>query len=267
MLNVNAAVASVVKSLLKREAISPPRLFSSIQLRPNTEIVLDNEQARYVGRVLRLRPGDELIVFDGSGGEYAATVGTVTKQELNLTIGKHYCRNTESPLKIRLVQGVSRSEKMDIVVQKATELGVFRISPVLSEFSVVRLDAERAVKRRNHWQKVAQSACEQCRRNIVPVVDAPQSLVDWFVDNSGSPDLQLILRPDAVDAMPAVAMAGRDLTILIGPEGGFSRAEHERAAAAGLQAVRLGPRVMRTETAALAALSIAQAAWGDYRAP
>ncbi len=247
--------------------MSPPRLFSSIQLRANTEIVLGNEQARYVGRVLRLRPGDDLTAFDGRGGEYAATVRTVTKRELKLAIGKHCCRSAESPLKIRLVQGVSRGEKMDTVVQKATELGVHRISPVLSDFSVVRLDADRAAKRRDHWQKIAQSACEQCKRNIVPVVDAPQSLVDWFGDHAGSADLQLILRPDAVDCMPAVAMVGRELTILVGPEGGFSKAEHERATAAGLQAVKLGPRIMRTETAALAALSVAQATWGDCRAP
>ena len=246
--------------------MSAPRLFSSIQLRANTEIVLGNEQARYVGRVLRLRPGDELIVFDGSGGEYAAAIGTMTKQELNLTIGKHYCRKTESPLKIRLVQGVSKGDKMDIVVQNATELGVYRISPVLTEFSVVKLDADRAAKRRDRWQKVAQSACEQCNRNIVPVVDAPQSLVEWLADNTGSDDLQLILQPDAVACMPAIDVAGSELTILVGPEGGFSTAEQQRATAAGLQAVRLGPRVMRTETAALAALSIAQATWGDCRA-
>ena len=267
VLNVNAAVASVVKHLLKREVMSTPRLFSPIQLRASTGLFLGSEQARYVGRVLRLRPGDELTVFDGTGGEYPATVGTVTKRELKLSVGEYVSRNSESTLRIRLLQGVSRGEKMDIVVQKATELGVHRISPVLTEFSVVKLDADRAAKRRDHWQKVAQSACEQCNRNFVPIVDAPQTLLDWFGDNSGSDDVQLILRPDAVESMPAVDMPGSALTILVGPEGGFSQAELERATAAGLQAVRLGPRVMRTETAALAALSIAQATWGDYRAP
>jgi len=151
-------------------------------------------------------------------------------------------------------------------VQKATELGVQRISPVLTDFSVVKLEPDRAAKRRDHWQKVAQSACEQCRRNIVPAIDAPQSLLDWFGDNAGSDKLQLILRADARDSMPAINVPGNDLTILIGPEGGFSAAEYERATVAGLRAVRLGPRIMRTETAALAAISIAQATWGDYRA-
>lgn len=247
--------------------MSTPRLFSPIQLRANAILSLDSEQAHYVGRVLRLRAGDGLTVFDGSGGEYSATVDKVTKQQLNLSVGHHVSRDTESPLRIRLVQGVSRREKMDIVVQKATELGVHRISPVLTDFSVVKLGPDRATKRRDQWQTIARSACEQCRRNIVPVIDTPQSLVDWFADNAGGDEMQLILRADAVDAMPAIDVPGSELTILIGPEGGFSEAEHERAAAARLRAVRLGPRVMRTETAALAAISIAQATWGDYRTP
>ena len=247
--------------------MSTPRLFSPIQLRANAILSLDSEQAHYVGRVLRLRAGDGLTVFDGGGGEYSATVDKVTKQQLNLSVGHHVSRDTESPLRIRLVQGVSRREKMDIVVQKATELGVHRISPVLTDFSVVKLGPDRATKRRDQWQTIARSACEQCRRNIVPVIDTPQSLVDWFADNAGGDEMQLILRADAVDAMPAIDVPGSELTILIGPEGGFSEAEHERATAAGLRAVRLGPRVMRTETAALAAISIAQATWGDYRTP
>jgi len=246
--------------------MSTSRLFSPLQLRANAELSFGSEQARYVGRVLRLRPGDALTVFDGNGGEYPATIGTITKQELNLSVGEHISRSAESPLRIRLVQGVSRGERMDIVVQKATELGVQRISPVLTDFSVVKLEPDRAAKRRDHWQKVAQSACEQCWRNIVPAIDAPQSLLDWFGDNAGSDKLQLILRADARDSMPAINVPGNDLTILIGPEGGFSEAEYERATVAGLRAVRLGPRIMRTETAALAAISIAQATWGDYRA-
>lgn len=152
-----------------------------------------------------------------------------------------------------------------MVVQKATELGVHRISPVLTEFSVVRLSADRARKRRMHWQKIAQSACEQCGRNIVPAIDAPQSLDDWFAEKAAAETPRLMLRADASDAMPAIEVPGRELVILVGPEGGFSDAEQARAAAAGIRAVRLGPRVLRTETAALAALGIAQAMWGDYR--
>jgi 16S rRNA (uracil1498-N3)-methyltransferase len=245
--------------------MSTLRLFSPVQVRANASLSLGGEQARYVGRVLRLRPGDALTVFDGNGGEFSATVGFVSKQELNLSIGEHVSRDTESWLRIRLVQGISRGERMDIVIQKATELGVHRISPVLTDFSVVKLSSDRAAKRRVHWQRIAQSACEQCKRNIVPEIDAPRSLIDWFSDDAGSDEPKLILRADAIDTMPAIEVPGRDLTILVGPEGGFSEAEHERAAAVGMRAVRLGPRVLRTETAALAALSIAQANWGDYR--
>ena len=135
---------------------------------------------------------------------------------------------------------------------------------MLTDFSVVKLAPARAEKRHQHWQKVARSACEQCGRNTVPIVDPPQSLLAWFGDNAASESVQLILRPGAADPLPGIAMHGTELTILIGPEGGFSDAEYERAAAAGLLAVRLGPRVMRTETAALAAISTAQLAWGDY---
>lgn len=247
--------------------MSISRLFSPVSLHANTELSLGGDRARYVGRVLRLRPGDALTVFDGSGGEYSATVIKVTKQELVLSVGEFSSRDVESPLRIRLVQGISRGDRMDLVVQKATELGVHRISPVITAHSVVKLEPDRAAKRCAHWQKIAQSACEQCRRNIVPLVDAPQSLVDWFAENAGSVSTRIILRADAEDTMPAIDLQDDDLTILIGPEGGFSNSEYESALVAGLRAVRLGPRVMRTETAALAALSIAQASWGDYRTP
>lgn len=264
MLNVNAAFRGAVHPSAK-EIMSTLRLFSPVQLRPNADVSLGGEQARYVGRVLRLRPGDALTLFDGSGGEYPATIDRVTKQELSLSVGDHVARNAESPLKTRLVQGISRGDRMDFVVQKATELGVHRISPVLTEFSVVRFDEERAAKRHMHWQKIAQNACEQCKRNIVPLIDAPQSLNDWFADNRDMNGPGLVLRADALEVMPAVAPPGGELTILVGPEGGFSDTEQQRAAHAGLRAVTLGPRVLRTETAALAALSIAQATWGDCR--
>ncbi len=242
------------------------RLFSPVAVRANAKLSLGDEQARYVGRVLRLKSGDGLTVFDGSGGEYPATVDVVTKQELKLQIGEHVARHTESPLRITLVQGISRGERMDFVVQKATELGVHRISPVLTDYSVVKLSSERAAKRRAHWQRVAQSACEQCARNIVPAIDAPQRLDEWFAAHDDSAVPAVILRADAPAAMAAISPPGNELKILVGPEGGFSQAEHERAAAAGVHAVRLGPRVLRTETAALAAICIAQAGWGDYRA-
>ena len=240
------------------------RLFVNDTLGSGIELRLGREQAHYLGRVLRLHGGDALTVFNGDNGEFVARIVSLGKNDAVVRIEAALEVETESPLKIHLVQGISRGERMDFVVQKATELGVHRISPVLTDFSVVKLEPDRAAKRREHWQKVAQSACEQCRRNIVPAIDAPQSLLDWFGDNAGSDDLQLILRADAVETLPAIDVPGSELTILIGPEGGFSEAEYERATVAGLRAVRLGPRILRTETAALAALSIAQATWGDY---
>ena len=141
--------------------MSSQRLFSPVRLSANTSLSLGSEQARYVGRVLRLRSGDALTVFDGSGGQYPANVVTIAKQALELKVGEHNSRSTESPLRIRLLQGITRGERMDIVVQKATELGVHRLSPILTEFSVVKLEPERAAKRVAHWTKVAASACEQ----------------------------------------------------------------------------------------------------------
>lgn len=266
VLNVNVAFTRVARPLPARKSMTSPRLFSAVRLRPDTEIALGSGQARYVGRVLRLGQGDRLTVFDGRGGEFAATIACVTKQGLRLRVGEHRAGDRESPLRITLVQGVSRGDKMDVVVQKATELGVERITPVLTEFSVVKLDERRAAKRCEHWEKIARSACEQCHRNVVPVVDTPQPLVEWFGANASAGHLQLILRPDAAVRLPGVKFAGERLTLLVGPEGGFSAAEYERAAAAGLTDASLGPRIMRTETAALAAVSVAQASWGDLRA-
>ncbi len=152
---------------------------------------------------------------------------------------------------------------MDLVVQKATELGVHRISPVLTDFSVVKLDSKRAAKRQDHWQKIAQSACEQCERNVVPKIDESLSLVEWIGENACLDKLQLMLQPGASEAMMSCEIRGTDLTILVGPEGGFSDAEYAQAAAAGLKMVNLGPRILRTEAAAVAAISAAQASWGD----
>ena len=144
--------------------MSTIRLFSPIQLNANKELSLGSEQAHYVARVLRLRAGDSLIVFDGTGGEYRATVGLATRKNLRLSVGDHVDRDTESPLRIRLVQGVSRGERMDVVVQKATELGVHRISPVLTDFSVVKLDSERAAKRRQASQHLCSESWRCLRR-------------------------------------------------------------------------------------------------------
>ena len=239
------------------------RLFVSGQLINGGECVLEGDRARYLGRVLRLSVGDEITVFNGEGGEWSAQIAAMTRSTVSLGIGAHSETGTDSALKIHLVQGISRGERMDFVVQKATELGVKRISPVLTEHSVVKLDATRAEKRRVHWQSVATSACEQSGRTRLPLIDSPVSLMDWFGNKPDEVDAELILAPGATTSLASLPAPETKICVLIGPEGGFSPSEYEDADVAGFRAVALGPRVLRTETAAVAALSVMQSLWGD----
>ena len=241
------------------------RLFVRDNILSGAELALDGEQARYVGRVLRLRAGDHLTVFNGNDGEFAARVLHISKNAAAVLVDAHIETATESSLKIHLVQGISRGERMDFVVQKATELGVKRISPVLSDHSVVKLDARRTAKRRDHWQKVAESACEQSGRTRPPLIDAPLSLNSWFGAKTEETDIDLILQPRATTSLTSIAAPKTKVCLLIGPEGGFSDSEYEDATVANFKAVALGPRILRTETAAVAALTVAQSLWGDMQ--
>ena len=243
--------------------MSRTRLFSPVPLSANTDVTLAGDQARYIGRVLRLKPGDGFTLFDGTGGEYPATVATVGKTQVQISIAMLNKHNAESPLAIHLLQGISRGERMDFVVQKATELGVRRITPVLTEFSVVKLDPKRAKKRAQHWSNVVISACEQCGRNSLPVIDAPQPLRNWFGENLASENGRILLRPDAKLPLGSVTKPEGAVTLLVGPEGGFSDAEYEQAEIAGFKAVGFGPRILRTETAAIAAIAVLQSLHGD----
>jgi len=239
------------------------RLFIDGALQRGQNLDLDSEQAHYIGRALRLRAGDSLSVFNAKSGEFAAVVVSVSKSNATVQVGAHIETATESPLKLQLVQGVSRGDRMDFVVQKATELGVKRITPVLTEYSMVKLDGTRAEKRRAHWQKVAISACEQSGRIRPPLIDPPVPLKTWFGGKTHEADVDLILQPGATRAMTSLTVPKTKVCLLIGPEGGFSDAEYDDAEFAGFTAVSLGPRVLRTETAALAAVSVAQSLWGD----
>jgi 16S rRNA (uracil1498-N3)-methyltransferase len=239
------------------------RLFVSGQLINGAELLIEGDRARYLGRVLRLRVGDEIRVFNGEGPEWSATIGGMTKNTATLQIGESFEAGTESPLKIHLVQGISRGERMDFVVQKATELGVKRITPVLTEYGVVKLDQARAEKRRDHWESVAASACEQSGRTRLPLIDTPMRLKDWFGNKPAAVDAELVLMPGAATSLTAIDTPTTKVCLLIGPEGGFSDMEYEDAAIAGFSAVSMGPRVLRTETAAVAALSVLQSRWGD----
>ena len=239
------------------------RLFIRDDLAPNTELQLGADQARYLGRALRLKVSDQVTVFNGNGGEFIATIVSMAKTALVLAIGEQLDPATESPLKVHLVQGVSRGERMDYVIQKATELGVKRVTPVLTEYGVVKLDADRAVKRRDHWQGVAVSACEQSGRTRPPLIDTPIPLKNWFGGRTSDTDIDLILRPDARISLASIAAPATKVCLLIGPEGGFSAGEYEDAEIAGFTTVTFGPRILRTETAAAAAIAVLQVLWGD----
>ena len=221
---------------------------------------LPEAQAHYIGRVLRMAEGDALQVFDGSGMEFRGTLLEVGKKRVTVRLDERFAGQVESPLQIHLGQGLSRGERMDWAIQKATELGVSEITPIFSERCEVRLKDERADKRLMHWRQVAISACEQCGRSRVPVIHPPLLLADWIKQTQA--ELKLVLHPVAEPLVSHAKPAS--LAFLIGPEGGLSDAEVEQAHGAGFLPARLGPRVLRTETAPVVALAVAQQLWGDF---
>jgi 16S rRNA (uracil1498-N3)-methyltransferase len=223
---------------------------------------LDEQAARHACKVLRLREGDAVALFDGTGGEYPGRIAAIGKHDVTIQLGAHLARECEAPLEITLAQAISAGEKMDFTLQKATELGIARIQPLASERSVVKLSGERADKRVAHWQGVVISACEQCGRNRIPSVAPIRPYTDWLGD--GSPGLCLMLSPEAELSLRDLPRPDRPVTLLIGPEGGFSAAEARAAQHAKFTPVRLGTRILRTETAALAALAAMQVLWGDF---
>jgi len=239
------------------------RLFVSGALINGSVFELSGDRARYLSKVLRSRVGDAVSLFNGDGPEWPATITAIGKQSVVLQLADAVETKTEATLKTHLVQGVSRGERMDFVVQKATELGVKRITPVLTEYGVVKLNKERAEKRRSHWQNIANSACEQSGRTRPPLIDAPLALKNWFGASRAAVDQQIILAPHAEVALSSLPQPATKICVLVGPEGGFSDAEYEDAAIAGFSAVSLGPRILRTETAALAALAVMHSLWGD----
>jgi 16S rRNA (uracil1498-N3)-methyltransferase len=241
------------------------RLFVPDPLASDTDLFLNEERSHYAGRVLRLRVGDEVVLFNGTGGEFVAVISEVSRSAVKLRIRNRRERSVESPLKINLVQGVSRGERMDIVVQKATELGVFRITPIVTAHSVVRLQGDKSGKRATHWTKVAQSACEQCGRTIVPFVDAPRSFNSWMADSMPVDGKRVVLQPGAGTRLSDLRLLPEHVELLIGPEGGLSDAEVDQAMVAGFTRCSLGPRILRTETAAVAAIAILQSRYGDLQ--
>lgn len=225
------------------------------------EIALPDALAHHAVRVLRLRDGERIVLFDGEGGEAEATLRVRGKTVVAEVAARREV-DRESPLQIVLVQALAASDKMDWVVQKAVELGVSAIQPVQAERSVLRLAGERADKRLAHWQQVAVAACEQCGRNRIPAVRPLQPLVHWLAAHRGA--LGYVLAPGGAASFADEPVPQDVVHLLVGPEGGWSDAELAAFDAAGCRRVRLGPRVLRTETAGLAAIAALQARWGDF---
>ena len=236
------------------------RIFTGTALHSGADLVLEPEPSRHIAKALRMNVGDELTLFDGRGGEYLATITAVGRNNVEVRTGEHLHSERESPLQVHLGVAVSRGDRFDWVVQKATELGVARITPLVTERTGVKLAAERADKKLAHWQQVATSACEQCGRNRVPVVESLRSCSD-FVGNVDA-QLKLVLHHRA-EQRPTGDISIQTAALLVGPEGGLSGEEIKQAEKAGFRSLALGPRVLRTETAPLAALAILQAHWGD----
>jgi 16S rRNA (uracil1498-N3)-methyltransferase len=244
--------------------MNAPRFYCREALSPGAHVELPEPVARHAVRVLRLAAGAPLVLFDGRGGEYAARIERIERDRVFAELGGWHDVERESPLAVTLVQAVQSGEKMDFTIQKAVELGVSSVVPVDSRRSVVRLAGERAARRVAHWQGVAASACEQCGRNQVPLVTPLERLDAWLARPAPAGGLRLMLAPDADMTLGDVVPAA-NVQLLIGAEGGLDPQEAAAARATGFRAVRLGPRILRTETAGLAALAILQALWGDLR--
>lgn len=236
------------------------RLYTPQALVPGTELELEPDASHYLLRVLRLPVGAALLLFNGDGREYLAELVAAGKKQARVRVLESRETATESPLHTTLALGLSRGERMDYAIQKSTELGVSRVVPLFTDYSEVKLDEERAEKRLAHWRQVAISACEQCGRVVPPRIEAPRKLEDWLQADPGGLKLVCDLRQES--QLPAAAPT-QGVVLLIGPEGGLSDAEISRARAAGYQGLALGPRVLRTETAPVAALSLLQYLWGD----
>lgn len=239
-----------------------PRIFVDQDLAPATQINLDSDASRHLCQVLRCRDGQELILFNGTGGEYSARIVEADKRACRVQLLNFDSTNRESPLKITLGLAMSKGDRFDWALQKSTELGVFCIQPLITERSELRLNTERMAKKIEHWKRLILSSCEQCQRNVPPALEAAMTLEEWLAQERRGP--AYILQPGAnPDNFVGTDNKITDVSLAIGPEGGFSQEEVELALSEGFVGMPLGPRVLRTETAPVAAISILQWHWGD----
>jgi 16S rRNA (uracil1498-N3)-methyltransferase len=237
------------------------RVYTDQPLPPHSNINLPEAVSHHLSRVLRLRIGEALHVFNGRGGRHEARIVSIGKRQVEVELLVFKEEERESNLDILLAQGISRGQRMDYAIQKAVELGVKRIVPILTGHGNVSLKDERIESRLRHWEGIVIHACEQCGRNQLPTLSPPISFNDWLAQDTNS--LRLILDPESDHSLGDIPEPGGALSLLCGPEGGFSRDEVQIALRKGYTGVRLGPRVLRTETAAVAALSACQILWGD----
>lgn len=241
------------------------RIYVETALAGRADLALPAPQAAHVARVLRMPAGAYLTLFNGDGREYIACIQSAQPREVCVSIESSRAPTRESPLQITLAQALARGEKMDWIIQKATELGVARISPLVTERSEVRLDAARADKRGTHWHAVAIAAAEQCGRNRLPAIDPPRTLEAWLHQDAAITNgaRRLALHPEGATALRALGALPSGIVLAIGPEGGFGASDLAALQDAGFRALALGPRVLRTETAGIATLAALQALYGD----
>ena len=239
-----------------------PRIHCDLRLGPGAQFTLDADAAQHVAKSLRLKAGDALVVFDGRGGEYDATIQRVDRDRVDVKVGGFRDAGRESSLELGLVQGLPEADKMDWIIQKATELGVGWIQPVTCERSVVRLSGDRAARREAHWRRVAIAASEQCGRSRIPEIRPTLGFPNWLAAPAQA--ARWMLAPGAAP-LASQPHAPSPLELVVGPEGGFSDRERSLLTDYGCLGLSLGPRVLRTETAPLAALAAIHALWGDFR--
>ena len=240
-----------------------PRFYCPSGLEHQVQIRLPERTAHHAAKVLRLQPGDRVNLFDGLGGEYQASIHQLDRDGVLLDVGRHLAVERESPLSLCLAQGLASGDKMDYIVQKAVQLGVSRVQPLATRKSVVKLNAERSERRQGHWANVVIAACEQCGRNRLPEVLPVLALADWL-GRLEDVSTKLLLSPEGQIRLRALPRPTGDILLLAGPEGGLTQQETEDAVRAGFAPVQIGPRVLRTETAGLAAVAALQALWGDF---
>ncbi len=248
--------------------MTAPRIYLPLPLEPGSSVLLDERAKHHTVNVLRLKQGAKLILFNGTGNEYQATLSKAGKQA-EVIIEAITESNPESPLTIQLIQGIARGDRMDFAIQKAVELGVKQITPVFTQRSVSKLDEKRQQKRLNHWQGILISACEQSGRCVLPQLDAPTTFNNWLESQSIQDDIvnSFILDPGASFGLNHIQHSNKKISLIIGPEGGFTDEELLTASNKGHQRLYLGPRILRTETAGIAAIAAIQASIGDLSLP